>query len=445
MKRTLLSLSLVLALAGCADTSGKPPQPTNLLRYPGAMAASGDGAQVFVVGTNFDREYSTGVLHVFDAAAVNTALEAYTGDQPVPMPSIAGLQLGAVEIPSFGGQLGLYDTPEAQWLYLPVRADSGVAVLKVDPAGVPSCPGANAAGCAEAIVPLNTPAGEPIDDPFSITLQGDQVYVGALSEQLVDPQDTQRGRGVFLARLQAGVDTPAPVSRHVVGSRYRALAPNPSGEGLMGVGIDANFGIVSASFQQVDVSEFELGLSTHKLGLRNRTGALDARALYVDSTRGRAYLLTRRPSAFVVVALGEGGGVDGAQIERYVSLPGGPSEMIPLVTDAGTLFAVTSTDASALSFVDPARGELLAVLDGSTCEDLEAPCPGGSRFDGLRDPRTDVGDSPYSLVALPRPGGGYRLWVSAFGDGTLSVVDLPAPERPWTARVVGRVNAEVIR
>jgi hypothetical protein len=52
-----------------------------------------------------------------------------------------------------------------------------------------------------------------------------------------------------------------------------------------------------------------------------------------------------------------------------------------------------------------------------------------------------VGSQPYALAVQPnRPGGGVRLFVSAFGQGDIGVIDIPDLDNPQSAYVVAQIG-----
>ena len=102
-------------------------------------------------------------------------------------------------------------------------------------------------------------------------------------------------------------------------------------------------------------------------------------------------------------------------VRHAASLPISPGEMVRIPRPgASDLFAVASTRLGAVAIYDTGTQQVVAQLER-------------------------LGDTPYSLKALPSPAGTARLVVSVFGDCRLGLIEVPL-DRPWDAALRARLG-----
>ncbi|RMG14601.1 MAG: hypothetical protein D6729_13510 [Deltaproteobacteria bacterium] len=431
-----LLLCLLGAGLGCVQ-GAKMPQPLHVFRYPGALRLSEDGRTLFVVGTNFDLAWEAGVLQAIDLEALDAAIGPGDPEGAEPLHIETVPLRDAVTIDSFGGEIAAAPVEGGLRLFVPHRAAGTVSVVDANSAGALFCHGGDADDCRTSAVVLQTPAGEPLDDPFAAVAAGDAVYVATLSEQSVDPAVPEKGRQSHLVRIP--VEAPeAAVAEGLGAIRLRDLRLGDDGR-IVGAGPLRSASITTAALLRFEPQSFGAGLGREVFSLYGFVAATDARAV-LPRPGGEIWTLVSNPAA-LVVSSSDGAPLDETDVVVATALPGSPSRVAAIeASSERTLAVVTSSASDSLCFVDVRRGEVVGLLDGSGCTDPREPCPSASRRDGRRDPATDVGRQPFDLVVTPRVEGGYRIWVGGFGEATLRVVDLVDPARPWDARVVAVVG-----
>jgi hypothetical protein len=102
-----------------------------------------------------------------------------------------------------------------------------------------------------------------------------------------------------------------------------------------------------------------------------------------------------------------------------VALPAGPTQatLIPRKPGRRSLVAISCTDANSVALYDDAAGQLANVIAAG------------------------IGAQPFGIaVHAPPSAPGARLFVSNFGDGQISVIDIPDVHAPSDARVVARLG-----
>jgi hypothetical protein len=434
----LAPLLAVLLLAACEEQR-TPPQPLDVLRFPTDVAVAASGDVLYVVGANFDRRYDAGVVQSIDLAALDAAVAGASASAGAPVLIETVPWLGGVHVESFGGRLARVGLDGgAERLFLPVRGAGTVTVVDAGPDGALVCHPDGSTDCRDGAIPLGAPSGTNVADPFASAIVGDHLYVAGLSLQRTVETDRESPLTAYLARMPLA--NPEAVTVRALGRiRTRDLYLGPDGFTLYGIGIRQETDRVISEIRSYDAQAFDAEeMESEVRSLTTVVGATDGRALVFSEDGSRAYALTRSPSALVVFDVENGAA--SLATRAAVPLPRAPSRIALVESGGARLAAITATEDDALVLVDLHRHEVVAVLDGTSCPDLDAPCPAGGRQPDRRDPATDVGDQPWALVVVPRPEGGIRIWVGAFGDGSLRAVDVPDPDRPWQARVVAVVS-----
>lgn len=447
--RAALAASLILAgVSGCGGALSGEPQPVDLLRWPGALRVGADGRLLYVVGTDFDLSYGSGVVQSIHLPTLDQLVDA-RGDGRTVVRLTDVPFVGGVQVSPFGGQLGIAEVEGTTRLFVPIRGgdeDPGVgdgdrggsvAVIEASDTGVLSCWSADGSltgnDCRSAQVPLVTPTGRTLADPYSVVVAGDDVFVGSLSTQLLVPTDPKSTTMAYAARLSASAPEQGLV-RDADSLLVDRLLVSPDGRTIFAAGktFESSAGVI----RSFEPAAFDRGLSGTQQSFTGAVGAREITDFTFSADGDTLYALSGGvgPSALLVL---NRTGPDAADLEvtGTVSLPAGPVSLARFDGPLGDLLAVTSPSAGALAIVDPERLEVVGLLDGTACENLDRPCPTGST-QGDRAEASDPGRAPYGLVAEPRPAGGVRLWVGGFDEGALRAVDIPDPARPWEARVV---------
>ncbi len=441
MQSVLAAMLIVISVTACDDDE-REAQPLDLLRFPTDMVLGGEESELlYVVGTNFDRRHAGGALQVIDLAALNERVDGAT-ESALPLRIADVPVLGGVHIGSFGGQIAravLDDGTER--LFVPLRGEGGVTVVDMVGGGELRCHLDAGADCRRQMFDLLAPSGASIADPFAAAVVGEHVYVAALRTQATEEAGATSGaKAAYMARMS--VEDPADQMVRSVGAMItRDLVAGPDNVHLFSIGAlsPAVGGATTGQIRSFSATAFEdEDISIQRKSLIEAVGSSDGRAIAFSQDGLRAFVLTRSPSALVVFE--SGGGADKLVTRSTVALPDAPSRMAVVEHDGIRLAAVTSTRDDALAIVDLDHNEVVAILDGTVCDVLDAPCPAAARVVGERDPSTDVGIQPWGVVAVPRDSSGVRLWLGSFADGTLRSVDIADMRRPWQSRVTAVVG-----
>lgn len=436
--RTLAPSLLALALlAGCGESVGTARPSPNRIFFPTGLTVAprpgGGGDLLYVVNSNFQLEYSAedgGSVVVIDPEASVTPEGG--GVAPAAV-------LGAVRIPSYGGEIAIAHAglPGCEGLpapvaIVPVRYSNEIFAFDVEPDGTLRC----GEGCRLRSDSLAT-------DPYGATVA-----------------------------CRAAAD----------GVRYSAFVTHLSA--LAVDGAPAGEGFVT-----------EIDLVTKTAGTPFNLGAGPTSHVLFDSARGLVFASPAVGSAGYApirwwrpTALGDTGVFSYASSDVNAYIPSSLVRGMALSSDHERLYlSVDAYDAVLASYTGGIRvtGSLLLVLDINTSVLGEAalrparavpmgiglgpvavvPRPGKRDLVVVPDTtgnevhlyddeagalvtsfgRDELGrpyiQEPYAVAPQALPGGAWRVWVSSFRDGTLTAIDIDDPNVPGAARIGKRIGS----
>ncbi|NOK09522.1 YncE family protein [Corallococcus exercitus] len=494
MRLHFLTPALLLLGACSLETEPNPPPSTRFVypsgvafwRPPTAGGPSASNGYLFVANANFDNCYDSGSVVALNLNTLSTQVDG----QPVTVPRLGSalpdsalafedLATGdesLVQIRSFAGELGLWVNPASGLprLFVPSRAegnnlnavdvsldDNGAPVLNCVQGGVDCRDGA--LSLTDDIPASLSEAGRAdlprAPSPIGVTVDAasGNLYV-THSEAADSPAKSSTNFENYLATVK--LDNP---TRDTLG--FIPLSP----EGYLYGGSDSvtvgagylyvtgrNFvaginGTVAANFVLRLVDKNEPGIILEP-ALQSVFSIREARAARVvprpvtaaeraarpNFVRERLYMLARGPDTLLTLDF-EYDAVPGTaatqpffRVVSAVPLPDGVSDMQLIERTPGTsnadtnILAVTSTGDSAVSLYDEALGQVVAQV------------PLVNNLNQTSNPSQAFG------LAVDNPAGtnAARLFVTNFGDGQVSIVDIPDLARPQDARLVARLGTQ---
>lgn len=372
----------LILLAGCSlENPGLDP-PANRLNFPIAIALSGDlGGDpgpdfLYLANSNFDLRYNAGSVQAIDLGLAAAMFEPYDACDPVDciVPTDSpGVIASEVLVGSYAA--GLAVSADGTRLFLPIRSDSNLTYIDVlDGGRTLSCGGSGRHECAgsfrrgdEASASdrgVELPA-DPVgivtgplarDFPMSGLTQGDYVILAHSS-----------GRASLFLDRAAGTAA-APVLVHVVDELPRNIV-NIAFDPLTGVAwlasaTERRIGRVGVALEQRGDPSRSFLFDAGALGLGSIDtggGTGDVRAVEFD-TKGRAFVLSRRPEALLISERREPSG--SLDVDAIVEVGSGPSRL-DLATVAGRDLAFVSCfDTRDLYVIDIELREIVGVVRG---------------------------------------------------------------------------------
>ncbi len=397
MRLWLLVLSLCLAPAlGCnLENDGATPVPSQL-NFPIALELSGPagGASnfLYVANSNFDLRYANGSIMAIDLAAVEAA--SASGGYIDP----ATVVRGQVLIGSLASGLAL--APDGRHLYASVRGENALVYVDVDPTtGRLSCGQSAPSGEIERCGASREVGDESVASSRRISLPRDPTGVVAGSiRDLVGPTSTLSGDYVVVSH-RAGA-----ASLFLAESEGESLVPrlvhvldNLPG-GLVNVRRDpdqtmwmpshdvasdrpdnfiARVGVAIDESSPADSFLYDAGTMV-LAGINDGEDTRDI-AFETTATSRRAYILSRRPEALVVVDLDQSTPTR-LDVHDLVSLGFGPSRMALATFDVGgapeTVVFVSCFDSGDVWAVLPDRGRVVSIareLSGPFEMEIDVP------------------------------------------------------------------------
>jgi hypothetical protein len=254
-------------------------------------------------------------------------------------------------------------------------------------------------------------------EPYAVAVApGGTVFVGHL--RLADsPLHSGDSRDAYLVTMEADPFAlfaesfssigPAPTSGIAIGARYAYLS-----------GRDTNEVVFPPAIRLVDLLEPDR--PTIAVNLQNEFRVVGMRDVVLSADETRLFLVTRIPDELLIVEIaGKETSLPLLTVVGAVALPAGPTQarLIPREAGRRSLVAIACTDANSVALYDDAAGQLAAVISEG------------------------VGTQPFGLaVQAPPNAPGARLFVSNFGDGQISVVDIRDVDLPSDARAVARLG-----
>ncbi|MBN8232878.1 hypothetical protein JYK02_35710 [Corallococcus macrosporus] len=484
----------LLLLGACSLESEPNPPPSTRFVYPSGVAfwrppaagPSTSNGYLFVANANFDNCYDSGSVVALNLDTLSAQVNGQTVTVPrlgsaLPADALAFEDLASadeslVQIRSFAGELGMWVNPASGLprLFVPSRAEGNnlhAVDVSLDGNGAPVL------NCVQGGVDCRNGALSLSDNiPESLRVEGRADLPRAPSPIGVT---VDAASGTLYVTHSEAADSPARSSTNFENYLATVKLDNPtrdtlgfiplSPEGYAYGGSDSV--TVGAGYLYVTGRNFVSGVSgtlpgTFVLRLvdKNVPGTLlepalqsvyrirEARAVRVvprpvtpaelaarpNFVRERLYLLARGPDTLLTIDF-EYDAVPGAAAEQpffrvvsAVPLPDGVSDMQLIERTPGTpgadtnILAVTSTGDSAVSLYDEAVGQVVA----------QVPLVNDQN-------QTSNPSQAFGLTVDNPPGtNAARLFVTNFGDGQVSIVDIPDLARPQDARLVAKLGTQ---
>ena len=450
---------LVLTLAGCANSTIGTSPPIDRLYFPTGLVhvdvpGKTEGV-LFIANANFDKRFSGGAI---------TALAL--DDQGLPplgqtagVKEIKALKIDpsqVVQIASFAGEMAAQTIgTDTYRLYVPTRSE-GMNVYQVQARigsnGVPSVSclgGGSGQDCRETGASLSprqferTDAGVPrAPSPYGVAVANRTCTV---AENCCPTGDTTCQRTCVGGQC-VGTDG-LPFADLWITHLTQADSPLLSGFRARGylVRLDSdNFTVNEQSFINIGSggtnSVLVLGSWVYATGrilnpapnllrIVNRDGFVattslesffrvsDGRGLALSSDSNRMFIVGRAPDTLLIANITQTGGIPILSFVRGIALPDAPNEVKVIARPGrGDLVVVTCSSAGSVAMYDDDVGDLVSLVGG-------------------------VGVQPYGLAVDVR-GNAARIFVSNFGDGRISVIDVPQLDRPQGARLVAHLGEQ---
>lgn len=458
--RALALTSALLLLSACPAAIEPQPPPLDRFVFPTSAvhraAPGGTEGVLYVASSNFDRTFDSGAISAvsLDALVADGRLPRFPA-QPgfTEVPDLGLTADNQVHVASLTGVMDAYETGTGVRLFVPSR-DEGSPLQTVeadaaDPARLRCGGGASGRDCREGALSLVRVEGAtdgvpraPAPVAARVIPFGGSAEVWLTHAELVDtPEGSRRDPKSYLLHL-------SPDARQVTASDFYQVSDLNDRGGTHAVARLGRFVVTTGrrfSYSQrvEEGSPFFLlkivdtlaaqpvavsaGIESGQFSLAS---GVQARGVAYDEATQRLYVVTQLPDALLVFdVLGTDVNAPASvtppfprlNLVNFVPLPAGSSEL-ELIPRAGraSLVAITATSENGLVvFYDDDVGQAVGQL-------------------------RDVGDRPYDLTFQVRPNGtatGARLFVPAFGDGQVTVIDIPDLTRPGDARLVAKLGA----
>lgn len=405
-----LALLLAAGLAGCAvDDPGVPP-PTDRFYFPTGIAhvpdANGGPGFVYVVSSDFDLRFNRGTLAVVDLKSLPLPDKA----PAVPVKDPSAHIAAQVKLDPFAGPVALKQLagkgPNSRRLFVASRFQNRLQAIDVDGVLL-RCAGSTGDDCTVGATDLGGGDTEQLRDAYRPLVVGDDVWVSHLA--VVDsPRGSGTNRRSTLARVPA--ESLQNISYFNAGLQpVDGMAAVGGTLYLAGRGLSDSTSLTLRRVQMADPTN-----TLTNVPVRASANVLDARGLALSSDGRRMWMVGRSPDALITLDVSPG--LDGLPREEVVAttlLPKGASEItvIPRGAGRGDLLVLPCADEGVVALYDDEIGRVVSTLRG-------------------------VGEQPFAAAFAPRTGGGARLFVTAFGRGTMAVADIPDLDDTSTAAVL---------
>ncbi|RKH61356.1 hypothetical protein D7X96_31825 [Corallococcus interemptor] len=485
----------LLLLGACSIESEPNPPPSTRFVYPSGVAfwrppsAGGPAASngyLFVANANFDNCYDSGSVVALNLNTLSTQVDGQTvtlphlgsalPDNSLAFEDLASADESLVQIRSFAGELGMWVNPATGLprLFVPSRAE-GNNLHSVDVSLESN--GAPVLTCVQGGVDCRNGALSLTDDiPASLSDEGRAGLPRAPSPIGVTVDEAS---GNLYVTHSEAADSPAKSSSNFENYLATVKLDNPTRDTLGFIPLSpagyayggSDSVTVGAGYLYVTGRNFVAGVSgtvggnfVLRLVDKNNPSTLlepslqsvffirEARAARVvprpvtaeelaarpNFVRERLYMLARGPDTLLTIDFEYDAVPGGAATQPFfrvvsaVPMPDGVSDMQLISRTPGTpaansnILAVTSTGDSALSLYDEAIGQVVAQVP--LVNDQNQTSNPSQAF-GL------TVDNPAGINAA-------RLFVTNFGDGQVSIVDIPDLARPQDARVVAKLGTQ---
>jgi hypothetical protein len=443
----LFPLSLALLLAACTETAPRPP-PTDRFIYPSglvhrAVPGSTNG-YLYVSSANFDRCFDQGTVIAVDLDQVGLPALGTSQSTDLRLTQLNLASGSHVFIQSYAGEMALWDRTDGAppRLFVATRADGNfVHYIDLPEPTRLDCVNTEGDNCMEGAVSLERVEGQQNDLPRASAPFGlDVTPAGDVWVTHVDPSDSPaRSRSSFqsyVVHLQGQTPT-------VSASEFIPLSTGVlSVGGSHSVKVTDRYVFVSGratlSQQTTQTRPFlvrvldknnpgriiDPGLDFSFAAQEARGLALTEKNPAAPTSPQRLYLAVRAPDSLLIVNVrGLDTELPGLSVVGAVPMPDGPTQVKLVSRGAGRseLVVVSCSAAGVVSIYDPDVGQVVA----------QVPVGEGSR---------DTEAQPFGL-AVQQQDNAARIFVSNFGDGRVSVIDIPDLGSPQQARRVAWLGA----
>ena len=458
--RPLLLSSLALLAVSCTEADPRPP-PTDRFLYPSGLfyrdAPGSTRGILYVASANFDRCFDQGTLMAVDLDQVGTEgnrlplLGSVTqlGAEPVSIEQLNVPEASRVLIQSYAGQMAFWERPGASpRLFVTARADGDfVHYVDVPTPTSLTCVGTSNRDCLQGggSLSLTALSGQQNDlprapGPFGLAVDTDTARAGELWVTHLNPADSPArslaNYASYVVRLSGETPEVSPENFFSLG-----IPDLPAGT-TNSVFLDTKYAFFSGRFDGrltsstaarrflVRVVDREAPTRVVDPGLDLGFAANDARGLALtkqtaaDGSR-RLYVAVRAPDSLLVVTA-QDLETDNPRLNVVgsVPLPNGPTEvrLIPREMGSGDLVLVACSVAGVVAVYDPDVGQVVAQVSVGVTRGTSSP-------------------QPFGMTVQRQGTTAARVFVSNFGDGRISVIDLPDLRNPQTAQLVAYLGA----
>ncbi|WP_428262961.1 YncE family protein [Haliangium sp.] len=411
--RVPLLVALAAALAGCPAAGDDVRPPSTQFYYPTALAASPDGAALFVVNANADLLYNTGSVVVVDLVAVDALVAdpAAGGCAPAyEQPAVRECDEAGVITGSRGVRIGNFASAAAVQaladgalrLFVTVRGDPSVTWIDYRD-GELSCAGGEEIPLCDDDNRVTRFRDDPdlpplTAEPFGIYVDSDNHYavVTHLIEAAISLIHTPEDGPPVLADKLNGVFTPngnvqsalGVAGRRGAGDSDLVYVTSRSDTRVQTLYVEPN---VAGSLPRFALGDYFFLDSVSPNGdLR------DVRGISFNADGTRAYIVNRSPPMLHVIDTATG--ADGTPTNEVVA-------NVEMCRDAANV-VVTDPGQGERAYVScfPAGQVWVVDPDLGTVEDI-----------------ITVGSGPHSMTLDPSR---KRLYVGNYLDDTVAVVDI---------------------
>lgn len=452
----ILLPSLALFLVACSNVEPRPP-PTDRFVYPSGIhyrsVAGSTRGILYVSSANFDRCFDQGTVMAVDldrvgAEANRLPLLSESGANPTaPVVTIEQLNVppeSLVFIQSYAGELAYWERADAApRLFVPARADGDfLHYIDVPEPTRLSCVGSTSNNCLEGALSLTQLPGQTQDlprapAPFGVDVgAGGDVWVTHLSAA-DSPARSLTGYQSYVVRL------PGDEPRVTTEDFFSLSIPELPQGGSNSVIVDERYVFVSGRFDGYVANSsaarrfllrvldknnpgrlLDPGLDLSFAANDSRGLALTARPAVSGVASRRLYMAVRIPDSLLIVNV-EGSEEDSPRMSVVgsVPLPLGPTEvkLVPRGSGRAELVLISCSEAGVVAIYDPDVGQVVAQVSVGQIRGTESPRPFG--------------------LDVQREGNSARIFASNFGDGRISVIDIPNLDSPQDARLVAYLGA----
>jgi DNA-binding beta-propeller fold protein YncE len=410
------------------------------------VTGSPNGA-LYVASSNFDKCFDTGAVIALDLDALELpAIGAFEDGEPVQVTDLKVGPEASVQIESFAGQMDVWNRRDGSArLFVPTRAENNnlhaIDVGASDKTALSCVPNLEARNCLvgalslTAGVPVGTNTTAPrAPGPLGVRVslnaeEKPEVWVTHL-EAADSPEGSATNFRSFVVRvpgdgetLNLSSDNFFPLgSTGLTNGAAHATAVGTRYAYVTGRVFVANDTTQPATFllRLVDRDDPSRVLET---SLRLLYSTIEARDIAISPTRvgntERLYIVARAPDTLLVVDVAESESLrPTVSVVDAVPLPDGANQLAVLNRGAlGDLVAVTATTTGVVVLYDAALGQIVSQVD-------------------------NVGLQPFGITAdVDAVANQARLYVTAFGDGRVAVIDIENLAVAQNARLVAHLGA----